>query len=232
MSEAIASLQDLRFGWKAGEADVLDIPSFSVKRGESLFIHGPSGSGKSVLLSLIAGILQPQSGSVIVCGARIDALSGSKRDAFRADRIGFIFQRFNLIPYLTPLDNVLIPCELSKRRRIKAGDPLEKARNLLTRLDLTPALWDRRATTLSVGEQQRVAAARALIGAPDLIIADEPTSALDGDRREGFLRLLLSLRASSSLLFVSHDLSLAGAFDRVMAISEISRTGKERQCTV
>ncbi|MDR0746927.1 MAG: ABC transporter ATP-binding protein [Helicobacteraceae bacterium] len=229
MSE-IVNLKDLRFGWKRTEPAVLDIPDFSVKRGESVFIHGPSGSGKSVLLSLIAGILQPQSGSVVVCGTRIDALSGSARDAFRADRIGFIFQRFNLIPYLTPFDNVLIPCELSGRRRAEAGVPLEKARDLLTRLDLPPALWDRRAAMLSVGEQQRVAAARALIGAPDLIIADEPTSALDSDRREGFLRLLLSLRASSSLIFVSHDLSLAGAFDRTAAIGEISRIREDRSC--
>lgn len=219
----VVALENLRFDWP--DAPCLDIPDFELGAGERVFLHGPSGSGKSTLLNLLAGVLLPQRGTVRVLGHALDTLSGRARDRFRADHIGFVFQQFNLVPYLTALDNVLLPCRFSARRRNRAGDARDAATRLLVQLDLAPALWARRATALSVGQQQRVAAARALIGRPELVIADEPTSALDADLRESFLSLLLRECAASgsSLLFVSHERQLAAQFDRSVALLQLSR---------
>ncbi|MDR3347133.1 MAG: ABC transporter ATP-binding protein [Helicobacteraceae bacterium] len=214
-------LKNVKFGWSKDETLILDIPFFALRRGERLFIFGASGSGKSTLLSLIAGVLLPLSGAIEVDGAALNALSGSKRDRFRGDRIGYIFQQFNLISYLSVIDNVLIPCRLSPLRSQRAkqrfGGIQEAAKTLLERLDLAPSLWGKEVSRLSVGQQQRVAAARALIGSPPVLIADEPTSSLDANRREDFLDLLLQACAQSgcALLFVSHDHALRAAFDRV-----------------
>jgi putative ABC transport system ATP-binding protein len=156
------------------------------------------------------------------------------RDRFRADHVGFIFQLFNLIPYLSALDNIVLPCRFSalRRNRIAAAGstPHEEAARLAARLDLDPALLARSAAELSVGQQQRVAAARALIGWPGLVVADEPTSALDAERQRGFLDLLLGecAAAGAALLFVSHDRRLAEAFDRVVGLGTINRAAAER----
>lgn len=230
---AAVALEETVFAWPGQSAATLDIPAFRVEPGEHVFIAGPSGSGKSTLLGLIAGILAPDRGTVSVNGSPISQWSGSRRDVFRGDNIGFIFQQFNLIPYLSILENVLIPCRLSAPRSERAGtgaeNPLAAAKRLLERLDLSPDLWDRPVTKLSVGQQQRVAAARALIGRPFLLIADEPTSSLDADRREAFLELLLreSRAAGSTLLFVSHDLSLAAEFSRTVRLGELNQAGGE-----
>jgi putative ABC transport system ATP-binding protein len=212
---------------------VLDIAHLSIRPGERVFVSGPSGSGKSTLLSLIAGILQPDHGSLAVNGAALHAMSASARDRFRGAEIGFIFQQFNLVPYLSVIDNVLIPCHLSPRRQARAlrraATLREAAASLLTRLDLAPALWERPVTRLSTGQQQRAAAARARIGAPPLLIADEPSSALDADRREAFLKLLLGecVLAGSSLLFVSHDAGLAGAFSTALRLNDLNAAARE-----
>jgi putative ABC transport system ATP-binding protein len=156
-------------------------------------------------------------------------LNGAERDIFRGEHIGFIFQQFNLIPYLSILDNVLLPCRFSPERRGKAekqaGSASLAAQNLLEQLDLPPSLWKRRVTRLSVGQQQRVAAARALIGGPAMIMADEPTSSLDADHRKVFLRLLLEecRAAGSTLLFVSHDHSLAEEFSVTVKLAQLNR---------
>ncbi len=143
--------------------------------------------------------------------------------------MGVVFQMFNLVPYLTVLENVLLPLRFSaaRRRRVEAagGSPATEARRLLLRLGLAEDLvTSRRATALSVGQQQRVAVARSLIGAPDLILADEPTSALDADARNAFIDLLLQecAKHASTLLFVSHDTSLAKHFDRTIDLAEIN----------
>jgi len=228
-----ALLKDVLFSWPGQKRETLRIPFFAAPRGRQVFISGPSGSGKSTLLSLIGGILTPTSGSVIVGGTCVNMLSGARRDAFRGDSIGFIFQQFNLVPYLSILDNVLIPCRLSAARGARAakndGSPEKAAASLLERLDIAPDLWSRQATRLSVGQQQRVAAARALIGNPPLIIADEPTSALDTDHRADFLRLLTREceRTQASLLFVSHDQSLAQGFHTQMRLTELNMSGAE-----
>jgi putative ABC transport system ATP-binding protein len=222
-------LKDVVFRWPGQRRATLIIPSFAAFPGERVFIAGPSGSGKSTLLGLIAGILSPNSGTVAVNEVCLNDLNGAKRDMFRGDHMGFIFQQFNLIPYLSVLENVLIPCRFSTLRRKRAcarsGSPMSEARSLLERLDLASSLWDRPVNRLSVGQQQRAAAARALIGGPSVLMADEPTSSLDADRRRTFLRLLLEecRSAGASLLFVSHDRSLAEDFSTVVRLPELNK---------
>lgn len=225
MAEALIELRDLVFRWPGPAGVCLDIPEFSVAAGEQVFLHGESGGGKSTLLNLLAGVLVPASGRLRVLGHDLSALGAAARDRFRVDHVGLIFQQFNLIPYLSVLDNVLLPTRFSKRRRERAGDARASAATLLGHLDLPENLWRRDATQLSVGQQQRVAAARALIGRPELVIADEPTSALDAARQAAFLDLLgrECAAAGATLLFVSHDQRLAAHFGRRVAMADINR---------
>jgi putative ABC transport system ATP-binding protein len=220
----VVRVSELRFDWSG--TPCLDIAELELSAGEQIFLHGPSGSGKSTLLNLLAGVLLPRSGDIAILGQSFRALSGSRRDRFRADHIGLIFQQFNLISYLSAMDNVLLPCRFSRRRRERAGDIHGAAARLLRHLDLEPGCWPRPATALSVGQQQRVAAARALIGTPELVIADEPTSALDAERQTAFLDLLAAecAEAGAALIFVSHDRRLSGRFSRELALTEINRT--------
>jgi putative ABC transport system ATP-binding protein len=228
--DSVVDLADVRFAWDGvGAPAVVDIRSLRIARGERLFVRGPSGSGKSTLLSLLAGVAVAQSGAVRVLNQDLAALGGAARDRFRADHVGFIFQMFNLIPYLTVIENVMLPCGFSDRRRANAqqagGSVRDEALRLLNHLDMAQAsLLRRPVTALSVGQQQRVAAARALIGAPELIIADEPTSALDVDRRQAFIELLFQecAREGATLVFVSHDAALASLFDRTVEFSQIN----------
>lgn len=219
------TIADLAYRWPRQAQDCLDIPDFALAAGERVFLHGPSGSGKSTLLGLVGGVALPHRGRVEVLGQSLATLSSSARDRLRADHIGFIFQQFNLLPWLSALDNVLLPCTFSTLRRSRAGHPVDEAGRLLGRLDLAPALWAKPAAELSVGQQQRIAAARALIGRPEILIADEPTSALDAPRQQAFIDLLLSeaQAAGAALLFVSHDARLAAHFDRQVALPDINR---------
>lgn len=228
--DAVVALAGVRFSWSGAAPFVIDIDSLRVAPGERVFLRGPSGSGKSTLLSLLAGVTTPVEGTVRVLDRNVGALGGAARDRFRADHVGFIFQMFNLIPYLSVVENVCLPCGFSARRRQRAGREGRSAEaeavRLLQHLDMgDAALLRRPVTELSVGQQQRVAAARALIGAPELVIADEPTSALDSDRRAAFLDLLFRecAREQAALIFVSHDASLASLFDRALAFAEINR---------
>ena len=229
----IIQLREVRFRWPGAHADCLDIPTFSLAAGERVFLQGPSGSGKSTLLSLIGGVVAPNAGQVIVHGTSLGSLRPAARDRHRADHLGFIFQQFNLIPYLSGRDNILLACRFSPARRARlnaAGATMaDELTRLAAHLDLSPALLDQAAATLSVGQQQRVAAARALLGRPPLIVADEPTSALDADRQRAFLDLLLAecRDAGAALLFVSHDLRLAEQFDRQLSLAAINRATSE-----
>ncbi|WP_340694011.1 ABC transporter ATP-binding protein [Hyphomonas sp.] len=226
MTDPAIQIEGLRFAWKGSEP-VLDVPAFTLARGERLFLRGPSGSGKSTLLGVIAGVLVADAGRVNVLGHELGSLSSAARDRMRADHLGVIFQMFNLVPYLSVVGNVTLPLKFSgRRRRIVGGDADAEARRLLGRLGLTDeALLARRVSDLSVGQQQRVAAARALIGGPEIVIADEPTSALDSDARDRFIELLSeeAARTGAALLFVSHDASLARLFDRSVDLAEINR---------
>ena len=221
-------MHDVRFTWPGKRGFGIRIDDFAMQQGERLLLLGPSGSGKSTLLSLLAGIVTPQAGCIEVIGTDINRLGSTARDRFRAEHFGIIFQMFNLLPYGAVMDNVVLPLSFAPKRRQKtelAGGAQAEARRLLNALGLDEELHDSPAAQLSVGQQQRVAVARALIGAPQIIIADEPTSALDRDRQHIFLDLLFSqvAEADASLIMVSHDETHASRFGRVAELNNIIR---------
>lgn len=228
--DIILNVENLKFSWPDSAELLLDIESFKVRKGEKIFLHGPSGSGKSTFLNLIAGVLTPQSGKIRILNKELTEWDQQARDQFRGDHMGFIFQMFNLLPYFSAMDNVTIACEFSK---IKLGRVLQvssslnaEAERLLQELKLNPnILKNKKIVQLSVGQQQRVATARALMGRPEIIIADEPTSALDANIRSSFLKLLFQEceKFGTTLIFVSHDLSLAKDFDQKYLLSEINK---------
>ncbi|MFZ2649215.1 MAG: ATP-binding cassette domain-containing protein [Burkholderiaceae bacterium] len=226
-------VSELRFAWSANGPDCLAFEHLEVAAGKTLFLYGPSGSGKSTLLGLLAGVLVPRQGTVELLGVDWAALPASRRDARRADHVGYIFQQFNLLPYLNALDNVLLPCRFStlrtSRAQAQAGSVRSAAQSLLQHVGLGPNTWGKPAGALSVGQQQRVAAARALIGAPEVVIADEPTSALDSALRDSFLALLLAQchAAGSALVFVSHDRQLAAHFDIQVSLADLNQAAPE-----
>ena len=213
--------QALRYAGPGAAADCLIIPSLEVKAGGKVFLHGPSGCGKSTVLGLMAGVLVACEGRVALLGQDWASMRGGARDKRRADHVGVVFQQFNLLPYLTVLDNLLLPCRFSALRASRCGGgPLVAAQTLRQGVGLPADLGPRRADALSVGQQQRVAAARALIGGPELVIADEPTSALDAALRDDFMALLMDAcaAAGSTLVFVSHDERLAVRFDEMLSL--------------
>jgi len=217
-------VSDLRFAY-GPRREVLSIPELRVDTGSSVLVFGPSGSGKTTLLGLLAGVLTASSGRLTVLGHDLTQMSNAQRDTFRGSHIGYIFQLFNLIPYLTVLENITLPCRLSLERRKRLnGVPLDRAaREVAEHLGIAPLLGES-ALDLSVGQQQRVAAARALIGTPEIVIADEPTSSLDFEHRGRFLDLLFAncRRAGSTVVFVSHDRTLRCWFDRCVSLPDIN----------
>ena len=223
-------IEGLKYSWDARvEKPILDIHELKISAGEKVFVEGPSGSGKTTLLGLLGGVLVPQTGSVSVLDHQLMNLSGFERDKFRANHVGFIFQMFNLLPYLNVIDNVSLALKFSPRKlkRLQEANTCvdTEAQRLLSALGLRDkSLYETSISNLSVGQQQRVAAARALIGRPEIVIADEPTSALDADSCEEFMSLLLNEceKSHSTLIFVSHDQSLSKHFDRKVKISELS----------
>jgi putative ABC transport system ATP-binding protein len=218
------TIQSLAFAYGGGP-EVVDISHLSVGAGERVFLHGPSGCGKTTLLGLLTGILAPPPGSIRVLGRSLDAMSPSERDRFRGDHVGYVFQMFNLLPYLNAFENIVLPLRLNPGRRARInGSPQEEAQRLAASLGIADLL-DRPVTRLSVGQQQRVAAARALIGSPELLICDEPTSALDEVHRDRFLDVLIETasRNKTTVVFVSHDRNLASRFDRSVDLASINR---------
>lgn len=217
------AINALQYCWPGASNPILDIEKFRLYPQEKVMLRGPSGSGKSTLLSAIAGVIDVPKATVNVAGVDVGGLSGSNRDRFRVDHLGIIFQVFNLLPWLSALDNVLLPCRFSTRRRQNViGDPVKDATRLLGELGLSDRkLLNAPASALSIGQQQRVAAARALIGSPTVVLADEPTSALDEVAKEAFVELLLKecQESGASLLFVSHDQTLEKHFDRAIEMS-------------
>ena len=201
---------------------LLDIGHWAVERGERVLIHGPSGSGKTTLLNVLSGLLTCTSGEVSVLDQRLDLMSAKQRDQFRADNIGCVFQRFNLIPYLNAIDNIGLASTFSAGGNERWR---EEATALLSALMVDHDDWTKATSDLSMGQQQRVAIARALINAPALLIADEPTSSLDSDNRDNFLALLMGLisKRDMTLIFVSHDMALAEHFTRLEALSDITQ---------
>lgn len=224
----VVRMEGVRFRWPGARGFSLSVDSFALPVGQRVLLVGPSGSGKSTFLSLLCGIIAPTAGTLDVLGTDMTKLSNSARDRFRAEHFGIIFQMFNLLPYGSVIDNVMLPlsfAEARARRASRNGPAVLEAARLLKSLGLDAAdLAGHSAAALSVGQQQRVAAARALIGAPELIVADEPTSSLDGNRQLAFLDLLFAEAeaAGSSVIMVSHDEALGSRFDRVVRLDEIA----------
>ena len=164
-----------------------------------------------------------------MAGTPIESLSSGKRDRFRAEQIGVIFQQFNLLPFASVRDNILLPLRFAPNRAKRVQSPVLEAECLCRDLGLPDNLMGLRAGTLSVGQQQRVAAARALIGTPPLIVADEPTSSLDAATQATFLELLFaqSRAHNTTLMMVSHDARLADQFDRVIQMTDIAQTTRD-----
>lgn len=216
MSSAI-EIQNLKFSY--GTHAILNIDELSIKAGEIVFLFGPSGSGKSTLLELIAGVLKAQSGVLKVGSQNLAELDSAALDNYRAANVGYIFQSFNLIPYLSVMENILLPFLFQKNQ-----PDLNEVKKLIAELGLKDHI-NKPVTDLSVGQQQRVAVARALIKKPNVILADEPTSALDYDHREKFLKILFELcrKNNTTVLFVSHDRSIERLFDRSVSLIEHNR---------
>jgi putative ABC transport system ATP-binding protein len=225
-SKAIVEIRDLEFSYP-GQKPVLKIREMKVEKGEKVFIYGPSGTGKTTLLGLLAGVLTAQKGSVNLLNSdlSLEKMKASQRDHFRGNHIGYVFQMFNLIPYLNVLENITLSAQLSplRAKRLEKVSIYSGAERLARELGLE-SLLNKPVTELSVGQQQRVAVARALLGSPEIIIADEPTSALDYDHREKFLQLLFKecAQSQSTVLFVSHDRQLEPLFDRCISLQEIN----------
>jgi putative ABC transport system ATP-binding protein len=213
-------LQQLHFAYGA-DGFSLRIPIMAIADGESVALVGPSGSGKTTLLNLIAGILAPDSGKIYLQGQELTSLGAAQRRAYRLRHIGMIFQSFELLDYLDVRDNILLQARLSRELRITAGLE-EQARSIAAELGLEDK-WHRPITALSQGERQRVAACRAFLLDPRLVLADEPTGNLDPENKLAVLNKLIShCRAHQRvLLTVTHDHSLLPSFDRVIDMGEL-----------
>ena len=223
MDDSIVKIESLRFQWSKNNNFKIFVPKLEVGRGKKVLFLGESGSGKTTLLSLICGFLEPLSGSISINDKIISDLTSTNKDTYRSDNIGIIFQQFNLLPYANVIDNIILPLYFSKQRSKKVENKINAAMNLCDQLRLPESILNQKASNLSVGQQQRVAVARALIGSPSIIVADEPTSSLDTEAQELFLDLMFDQisKNSSTLLMVSHDKSLTNYFDQVIDINEI-----------
>ena len=217
-------LHNLNYTFQGSSLPVLSIPAWQVARNERVFLQGESGSGKSTLLGLLAGLQLPTLGEVEILGARMSALGAGKRDRFRAKHLGVVFQQFNLIPYLSALENVLLSAQFGTSDRRGAR---QRAIELLGSVNLPSSLHDRKAAALSIGQQQRVAIVRALINEPSLLLVDEPTSALDHNNRDAFLALLFDMLADMdcAMVFVSHDPAIGRLFDTHVRLAELNQVG-------
>ena len=218
------SISDLAFQFDAETGPILRIKSWQVDRGKQVFLQGASGSGKSSLLTLLAGLQLPTMGEVRVLGTTISNLSNHERDRFRALNIGVVFQQFNLIPYLSVMDNILLAAKFGET---EGSSVRQRATELLSRVNLKAELFERKSVDLSVGQQQRVAIVRALINYPALLLVDEPTSALDKANRDSFLTLLLEVLAENNcaMVFVSHDSDIGKHFLNRIELSELNQIG-------
>ncbi len=228
----VIEIDNIQHAW-GRRRSALEIDALKIFPGEHVFLRGASGSGKSTLLNLITGVVPLQAGEIHVLGHELSKMSAQSRDKLRAEHMGVIFQMFNLLPYLNIVQNVTLPCQFNSKRRQAAlansGTLEAEAKRLLIELGLHSSdLFSVKSSELSVGQQQRVAVARALIGEPELIIADEPTSALDSNSRDAFIELLKSQADASgaTILFVSHDDSLARHFSRNADMEAINNSMK------
>ena len=232
MSAAIIELNDVSHCYtksQSKQTQPLYIEHLRVEAGQKLFLHGHSGCGKSTLLNLLSGVLTPQSGVIEILGQDLVKMSGAKRDAFRAKNIGVVFQTFNLIPYLSVSKNIELAVYFSKAKgfakALKKEDVSDRAKQLLSSLQLDESILNRKVSQLSIGQQQRVAIVRALINQPQLLLVDEPTSALDRVAADAFMTMLLDMvnKLKTTLVFVSHDMSIAQHFSQTIEMAELAK---------
>lgn len=219
---SVIQLTNVQFQYPTAKHKTLDIGSLKVEKEEKIFLYGPSGSGKSTLLEVLAGVLTPQTGSVEILGKDLAKMSPGERDQFRASHLGYVFQSFNLIPYLSVDENITLPLALNAERKQRVADVTKELSHLCERLGIS-GHRKQPVTQLSVGQQQRVAVARALLGKPELILADEPTSSLDQDHRQKFIELLFQIceEQKTTVVFVSHDRTLEKLFSRSISFHQI-----------
>lgn len=217
----ILTTKNLTYTYKNGKT--IDFPDINLDAGKKVLISGLSGSGKTTLLNLIAGALQIQTGEIDLTGHQYSTMSSTQLDKLRANHIGYVFQTLNLIPFLSVFDNITLGVRFSKQRRSKVDNIDKEVSRLIESLGLEKTVLNTSVDHLSIGQQQRVAVARALIGMPNLILADEPTSALDSDSTKRFLKELVQTfdASSQALLLVSHDLSLGDFFDEVIDFNTV-----------
>ena len=228
-SQDAVSMRNIDYSWPGDESFSIKLEKLGISRGKRVLLLGESGSGKSTLLSLMTGIISPARGTVQILGHNIDNLNGAARDRFRAEHFGIVFQMFNLLPYGSVMDNVILPLSFApgrKSRVLAQGGERAEAQRLLNGLGLDEVVHSKKSAALSIGQQQRVAVARALIGSPEIIVADEPTSALDANRRQKFIDLLFSQleTSQSTLIMVSHDESLCDSFHQILPIQDVLKT--------
>ena len=214
---------------KTNDALGMSIPQWAVKRGERVFLHGESGSGKSTLLNLLAGVLSPTKGQIELLSQPFSSFSSRRRDKFRAQHIGVVFQQFNLISYLSVLKNIQLAAYFAGNAKTNIE---QMASEILLKLRLNPDVLHRPAGSLSVGQQQRVAIARALINAPEILLVDEPTSALDASARDAFMEILIEMcqLTNTTLVFVSHDMYLQRFFSSSVEMLSLRKPMESLKC--
>ncbi len=224
-TNSLIHLKNLQFRYNLKSNLVLDVEEFIMAKKEKFFLYGTSGSGKTTLLEILSGVLKATAGDVYICGENLSLLSDSARDHFRGENLGYIFQSFNLIPYLSVADNILLPLKLNPKVLQRVSAPAEEMQKICQRLGIQKLL-SKSVLQLSVGQQQRVAVARALIAKPKLLLADEPTSSLDFEHREKFLKLVFEICNEEGLgiFFVSHDHSLKNLFDRAVDLRDLQKS--------
>jgi putative ABC transport system ATP-binding protein len=213
-------LETTALSYDFGSGKELQFPDLQITAGEKIIVVGPSGSGKSTFLNLLSGVLPIQTGSIRLLGNSYRDLSPIQLDTVRANHIGIIFQSLNLIPYLSGFDNAFLGLEFSKARRTKVEDRASAAALLGSGLGLTLNTLKKKPHQLSIGQQQRIAVIRAMLGSPELILADEPTSALDPKATKNFVSELNDSieKSAQAIVVVSHNPDLIPWFDRVISL--------------
>ena len=228
MSKNLISVENLNYSLGNNTKFSLKINKFILKKSDSFLIYGDSGAGKSTFLNLLSGTLRPQEGAINILGKNIVDSSSAVKDKIRGDHFGIVFQTFNLLPYITVKNNILLGKAYSNRKQLLSSN--DEVKILMDKLSLNyKDLVDRKAYELSIGQQQRVAVARALIGKPEIIIADEPTSALDQDNQKEFINLLFKSldENEQGLIMVSHNKKLSKKFKIVKNITEICEVNND-----